>query len=204
MVVIGITGGFGTGKSTVAKLFGQLGAVVLDADALSREAVKPKKLAWRRIVKRFGAKVLNADGTLNRRKLAAIVFKSATLRRRLEAIIHPQVLEALKRSVRQCRRKRGLAAVVLDVPLLIEANAAGLADVLVVVTAPRKVQNLRLKKKYGWTQEEMKSRISAQMDLSAKAALADYVIDNGSSVGNTRKQVKKIWNQQVLRARKQS
>ncbi len=204
MVVIGITGSFGTGKSTVAEFFKQLGAVVLDADALSREAVKPKKSAWRRIVKSFGRRVLNADATINRRKLADIVFKSSALRRKLEGIIHPQVMRAIKRSVREYRKKRSSPALVLDVPLLFEADAADWIDVLVVVTAPRRMQLSRLKKKYGLTRKDLDLRISAQMDLSAKAALADAVVDNGGSVESTRKQVERIWNQRVLRAAKRS
>lgn len=204
MVVIGITGGFGTGKSTVARFFKQLGAVVLDADTLAHQAMEPKKLAWRQIVKRFGTAILNDDSTIDRKQLAEAVFQDEGRRRQLEGIIHPQVLRALKRGVHGYRRMRKVPAVVLDVPLLIEAGAQNLVDLLVVVTAPLPVQMRRLKEKYGWTQEEIGSRISAQMDLSAKAALADYVVDNGSSVENTRKQVKRIWNQQVLRAPKRS
>ena len=193
MVVIGVTGSFGTGKSMVAKMLQELGAVVLDADVFSREAMEPKRLAWRRIIETFGEQVLNEDQTVDRRALARVVFSDAQARRRLEEIIHPQVLRRMKQQLHRLRRQRGVRAAVLDVPLLVEAGARDLVDVLVVVVAPAEVQRERLTKKYGWTDEEVMQRIEAQLDISAKVALADHVVDNGDGLERTRRQVRQIW-----------
>lgn len=197
MVVIGVTGGLGTGKSTVAGMFKQLGAVVLDADVMAHEVMEPKNVAWRQILKTFGEDVLNEDHTINRRRLADIVFRDAQRRRALEAIIHPHVLRRVKQQLHRLRRVRGTRAVVLDVPLLVEVGARDLVDALVVVTAPPEVQRERLKKKFQWSEEEMDARMAAQWDLAAKVALADEVVDNAHGVDVTRTQVKRIWNQRV-------
>jgi dephospho-CoA kinase len=194
MVVIGVTGGVGTGKSTVAKMFRELGAVVLDADAIAHQLMEPKRLCWRRIVERFGQEILNEDHTINRRRLAEIVFRDAQRRNELEAIVHPQVLRQIKQQLHRLRRARGVRAVVLDVPLLVEVDAHGMADALVVVTAPRQAQLERLAHRYG-DPEEVEARIAAQLELSAKAALADFVVDNAGTVDATRTQVKRIWEQ---------
>ncbi|MBI4341561.1 MAG: dephospho-CoA kinase [Candidatus Omnitrophica bacterium] len=197
MVVIGVTGGFGTGKSTVAGMFKRLGAVVLDADAITHELMEPKRLAWRQIVKAFGAGVLNDDETVNRRRLAAIVFEHAPRRRQLEAIVHPKVMRAIARRLHELRRARRMKAVVLDVPLLVETGAQRLVDALVVVTASPEVQRQRLRRKYGTSEEELNARMDAQWNLSAKAALADAVVENSGSVESTRTQVRQLWNQLV-------
>ena len=204
MVVFGVTGGVGTGKSTVARMCKELGAVVLDADVMAHQAMAPRRLAWRQIVKRFGDDVLNEDGTIDRRALAAVVFSDAAARRALEAIVHPQVLRMMKQQLHRLRRRRGLPAVVLDVPLLLEAGMQELADVLVVVTAPAEAQHRRLRAAHGWTEEETAARIAAQWDVGAKAGLADEVIDNSGSVDATRTQVKQLWKQRVSRNKRSS
>jgi dephospho-CoA kinase len=204
MVVIGVTGGIGTGKSTVAGMFRKLGASVLDADAITHKLMEPRKLAWRRIVSAFGEDVLNADQTVNRRKLAGIVFADDELRRRLEAILHPGVMREIRRQVHGLGRSKRVKAAVLDVPLLVEVGAQDLADALVVVTAPRDVQRERLKKQHGWTDDEIEARIRAQWDLSAKAALADHVVDNGNGVDRTRTQVTRLWRILVPASSKRS
>lgn len=195
MVVIGVTGGIGTGKSTVARMFQRFGAVVVDADQLAHQVMEPKRLAWRQIVKTFGEAILNDDHTVNRRRLAARVFNDATLRQRLEAIVHPPVLRAIREQLRRLRRRRRPRAVILDVPLLMEVGAEGLVEAVVVVVAPPGVQRQRLKEKCGWSDREIEARVGAQWDLTAKAALADYVVDNSDGVEATRAQVKRIWSQ---------
>ena len=197
MVVIGVTGGVGSGKSTVAKMFQDLGAQVLDADVLAHEVMEPHSLAWRRIVAAFGDGVVQEDQRINRKALARIVFADPEARRRLEGIIHPQVLRRLKQQLHQLKRRRATPAVVLDVPLLLEAGAQHLVDVLVVVTADAATARSRLQRKHGWSEEEIAQRMAAQWDLSAKAAMADYVLDNGNGLEQTRKQVRHIWKQAV-------
>lgn len=194
MHVIGVTGGVGTGKSTVAKMFQQLGATVLDADVIAHQVMEPKRLAWRQVVKTFGDDVLNEDQTVNRKRLASIVFGNEAHRRQLEAIIHPHVLRLIKRQVHRLRRARRLRAVVLDVPLLFEAGAEGLAQTVVVISARPDIQQQRLQQA-GWSGKDIEARRAAQWDLSAKAALADYVVENSDGLDATRTQVKRIWNQ---------
>ena len=203
MVVIGVTGGFGTGKSTVAKMFQELGAAVLDADAIAHQLMEPKRLAWRRIVEVFGEEILNEDQTVNRQRLGAMVFRDETRRRQLEAILHPQVLRQIKQHLHRLTRLRRVRAAVLDVPLLVEVGAQGLVDALVVVTAPPEVQRERLARKYGGA-HDVEARIAAQWDLSAKAALADYRVDNADGMETTRTQVKRIWEQLVPNRRHRS
>ena len=193
MIVIGLTGGIGTGKSTVARMFERLGAAVLDADRLAHRVMEPKRLAWRRIVETFGEGVLNDDETINRRVLAERVFQDEDARRRLEAIVHPPVLRAMAQSIARQARGRKTKAVVLDVPLLLEANAGRLADVVVVVTAPPEAQQERLRAR-GLSEDEIARRAAAQWDLSAKVAMADFVVDNSDGLDKTRRQVTQVWS----------
>ena len=199
MVVIGLTGSVGTGKSTVAGMFHRLGAQVLDADAIAHQLLEPKRLGWRRVVRTFGESILNDDQTINRAALARIVFRNKARRRQLEAILHPQVLRRIKQELCLARHSGRVPAIVLDVPLLVEAGAQRLVDALIVVTAPAAAQRARLAQRHGWSEDEIEARIRAQWELSAKAALADYVIDNSDGVDATRTQVRRIWNQLVRR-----
>ncbi len=202
MIVIGVTGGWATGKSTVAQMFQELGAVVLDADTIAHEVIEPKRPAWRRIVEVFGEGVLNEDQTIDRKRLADSIFSDARLRQKLEAIVHPPVWKKIKQQLQRLRRLRRVPAVVLDVPLLVEVGAESEVDVLVVVKASPAVQRLRLKQSRGWSDEELKRRLAAQMDLTAKVALADYVVENSSGRKATQTQVKQIWNQRVRAIRR--
>ena len=211
MVIIGLTGGLGTGKTTVARMFEQLGAVVLDADRVAYRAMEPKRLAWRNIVKAFGPDALNEDGTINRRWLAERVFRDDEARRQLEAIVHPRVLRFLTDQIKRLahghdpsgplahektsrkRKSRRVKAVVLDVPLLLEANVQRLADAVVVVTAPPELQRQRLLAR-GMSETDIERRVAAQWDVSAKVALADFVVDNSGGLEHTRRQVIHAWN----------
>ena len=195
MVVIGVTGSVGSGKSTVARCFQQLGAVVLDADAIARDLLQPQRAAWRDVTQVFGKQVLRPDRTIDRRILASIVFRDPRRRRVLERIIHPRVLRIIRQRLGELRRARNVRAIVLDVPLLLEVGAETLVDVVIVVTAPEEVQRARLKAAVGWSHGETTARMRAQWNLSAKVALADYVVDNSDGVEATRTQVRRIWNQ---------
>lgn len=197
MVVIGLTGGLGTGKSTVARMFGRLGAVVLDADAIAHDLLRPGTAAWRQVRRAFGAGLIRRGGSIDRGRLAGVVFRDARARRRLERILHPRVLRRLSGDVRRLTREGRVLAVVLDVPLLLEARASRRADVVIVVRASRAVQRRRLRAGRGWSQEEIGRRINAQWSLSAKAALADHVIDNGGTRAQTRAQVRRLWQQMM-------
>lgn len=198
MIVIGVTGSVGTGKSTVARMFGALGADVLDADAIAREQMRPGRPVWRKIAAAFGPRVVRGNRSLCRQELAKIVFRDAAQRRRLERIVHPAVLAEIRQRIRDARRRRA-KAVVADIPLLVETGSHRWMDALVVVTARPAQQAARLRAKFGWSRDEVEARRRAQMALKAKAALADYVVDNAGSVEATRTQVKKIWKQLVQR-----
>ncbi|TKS57789.1 MAG: dephospho-CoA kinase [Nitrospira sp.] len=177
MILVGLTGGVATGKSTVAKMFKQCGAVVIDADELVREVVTPGKPAWREIVKTFGKAILNPDHTLNRRELGAVVFRNRTKLRQLEQIIHPRVAREQARLTKEIARKHPKAVVIYDVPLLFEAGIDKRVDQTIVVTADRNTQIVRLKKRNGLSRVEAIRRIRTQMPLTKKVRLADIVID---------------------------
>ncbi len=177
MILIGLTGGVATGKSTVAKMFQKCGATVIDADKLARDVVQPGKPAWREIVRRFGKTVLNRDKTINRQTLGQIIFQNRTKRRQLEHIIHPRVAREQARLTRQAVRKDPHSVVIYDVPLLFEAGIDKRVDKTVVVTADRETQIARLKERNGLTRSEALRRIKSQMSLTLKRRHADYVLD---------------------------
>lgn len=199
MVVIGVTGSVGTGKSTVARMFGALGAEVLDADAITHELTRPNQPVWRKIVKRFGPRVVRENGSLCREELARQVFRDPAKRKALERIVHPAVLAEIRRRIRELRQRRNVKAVVADVPLLVETGSQQWMDALVVVTARPAQQRARLRAKFGWSRKQIEARRRAQMPQAAKVALADHVIDNTGSVGATRTQVNRLWKQLLLR-----
>jgi dephospho-CoA kinase len=189
MILIGLTGGVATGKSTLAKMFSQQGAVVIDADELAHEVVKPGKPAWRQIVKTFGKVVLNPDRTLNRRELASIVFRNPAKLHRLEQIIHPRVAREQARLTKQATRENPRAVVIYDVPLLFEARIDKRVDRTIVVTADRTTQIARLKKRNGLSRAEAIRRIRSQMPLTKKVQQADYVLNGTLPFPSLRGQV---------------
>ncbi|MEK6639622.1 MAG: dephospho-CoA kinase [Nitrospirota bacterium] len=193
MILVGLTGGVATGKSTVAKMFKQCGAIVIDADELAHEVVKPGKPAWREIVNTFGKTVLNADRTLNRQALGVIVFRHTAKRRRLERIIHPRVAREQTRLTKQAARKDPHAVVIYDVPLLFEAGIDKRVDRTIVVTADRKTQIARLKKRNGLSRTEAIRRIRSQMPLSKKIHLADIVIDGTRPPRQAMQSIRRIY-----------
>jgi dephospho-CoA kinase len=189
MIVVGLTGGVATGKSTVAEMFKRCGAVIIDADQLARRVVQPGKPAWREIVKTFGTSVLNTDRSINRHALGAIVFHHRGKLRRLEHIIHPRVAREQQRLVSQIAKRRPHAVVIYEVPLLFEAGVDKRVDSIIVVTAGRETQIARLKKRNGLTRAEALQRIKSQMSLAKKARLADAVLNGSRSRSLLKKEV---------------
>lgn len=177
MILVGLTGGVATGKSTVAKMFQRCGAVIIDADELARALVQPGKPAWREIVRRFGTSVLNGDKTINRQALGRIVFQDRTKLRQLERIIHPRVAREQAKLTRQAARNDPRSVVVYDVPLLFEAGIDKRVDKTIVVTTDQATQLARLKKRNGLPRAEALRRIKSQMPLSKKQRQADFVLD---------------------------
>jgi dephospho-CoA kinase len=193
MIVVGLTGGVATGKSTVAKIFKRCGAVVIDADELARDVVKPGKPAWRQIVRTFGRSVLTPDRTINRHALGAIVFRHPAKRRLLEQIIHPRVAREQARRTTQAARQDPHAVVIYDVPLLFEAGIDKRVNRTIVVTADRENQISRLKRRNGLTRAEAIRRIKSQMPLSMKARRADHILDGMSAPSALRTQIRHLY-----------
>lgn len=190
MILIGLTGGVATGKSTVARMFQQCGAIVIDADALAKAVVQPGKAAWQDIVRRFGKSILNPDRTINRQALGAIVFRHPAKRRMLERLIHPRVAREQRRLTREAARKDRDAVVIYDVPLLFESGIAKRVEKIIVVTADQKTQIARLKKRNGLSRAEALRRIRSQMPLTQKIRRADLVIDGTLPRATGRKRVR--------------
>jgi dephospho-CoA kinase len=193
MILVGLTGGVATGKSTIAKMFKRCGAIVIDADELARHVVKPGKPAWREIVELFGKTVLNQDRSLNRQALGSIVFRNPIKRRQLERIIHPRVAREQTRLTKQAARTDPTAVVIYEVPLLFEASVDKRVDKIIVVTADRETQIARLKKRNGLSHAEATRRINSQMPLAKKVQRADHVLIGTLPRPFLRRQVVRLW-----------
>ena len=192
MLKIAITGGAGTGKSTVARMFKELGAEVLDADQIAREAVAVGAPAWVELRRLYGEDYFNPNGELNRSRLAQRVFADPEARRVLDGLIHPRVEAELKARVAELGR-RGKALVLVEVPLLFETGREGAYDRVIVVTAPQALQIRRLRGRDRRGADEIRGILEAQWPLAGKVARADYVVDNGGERRVTAGQVKNIW-----------
>lgn len=192
MLRVGLTGGIGSGKSEVSRRLASYGAVVIDADALAREAVAPGSPGLAAVAAEFGPDVLREDGSLDREKLAGIVFADDERRRRLNAIVHPRVGA---RAEELTAAAPADAVVVYDVPLLAENGLAGMYDVVVVVDAPEDTRVRRLVQRRKMTAEAVRARIAAQATREQRAAIADYVIDNSGSMEQLADQVHVLWDE---------
>jgi dephospho-CoA kinase len=192
MLKVAITGGAGTGKSTVARLFKELGAEVLDADAAAREVVAVGRPAWQELRRVYGEEFFHPDGSLNRARLAQRVFADPEARRALEALIHPLVVQEIMNRVAALERG-GADLVLVEVPLLYETGRESAFDRVIVVTATEAVQIARLRQRDQRGEAEIRGILEAQWPLADKAARADYVVDNGGDLADTRAQVKNIW-----------
>ena len=193
MILVGLTGGVATGKSTVAKMFKQCGAIVIDADKLAREVVEPGKPAWHAIVNTFGRQVVRPDRSLDRHVLGAMVFRNRSKLRRLERIIHPRVAREQQRLVRRIAKRKPRAVVIYEVPLLFEAGVDKRVDKIIVVTADRNTQIARLKKRNGLSRAEALRRISSQMPLAKKTQQADHLLNGTLLRPSLRKQVGQLF-----------
>ena len=195
MILVGLTGGVATGKSTVAKMFERCGAYTIDADLLARKVVEPGTPAWRAIVRAFGKTVLNSDHTLNRRAMAEIVFGDPPKLRRLERFIHPRVAREQVRLTRQATREDPQAVVIYDVPLLFEAGIDTRVKKIIVVTADRQTQITRLKKRNGFSRADALRRIRSQMPIKLKTAAADYLLDGTTARSHLLVQVRRLYRE---------
>lgn len=189
---VGLTGGIASGKSTVAAMLVELGAVLIDGDALAREVVARGTPGLAQVMEEFGEQVLTPEGDLDRPALGRIVFTDETARRRLEAITHPLIFERYAELEAAAAPD---ALVVHDIPLLAESGRADTFDAVVVVDVPVEVQVERMVRDRGWTREEAESRIAAQASREDRLAIATYVIDNTGSLEDLRERVREVYDE---------
>ena len=187
-VVVGLTGSFGSGKTTVAMILKAFGAECIDADALAHDCLRPGTNPYRRIVRLFGRDIVRPDKAIDRARLGRIAFSDSRAVRRLNSFIHPEVIRKIKYRIKSSRKK----VVILDVPLLIESGLDKIVDMIIVVKATQKNQIARLKKRSGLSASDIKKRCSYQIPLRQKMRAADFVIDNNDSISETKKQVARI------------
>ncbi|WP_265446736.1 dephospho-CoA kinase [Flexivirga meconopsidis] len=194
MLFVGLTGGIGSGKSTVSSRLTELGAVVIDADRLAREVVEPGAPGLAQIAKRFGDEVLQADGTLDRPALGAIVFADPEARRDLERITHPRIAELTAQARAAAPRE---AIVVHDMPLLVETGLAANYDLVLIVDASEQVRLDRLVRDRGMAVEDARARIAAQATDEQRRAVADVVLDNNGTREQLLAQVDAVWRERL-------
>jgi dephospho-CoA kinase len=197
MLRVGLTGGIGAGKGEVARRLAGYGALVIDADQLAREVVAPGTPGLAEIVEAFGAGVLLPDGSLDRQLLGEIVFSDATLRSKLNAIVHPRVSERMRESEKAAGEQD---VIVHEIPLLVEEGLAGTFDVVVVVDAPPGTQVERLVSTRRMTRSQALARMSAQTTREERLAAATLVVDNSGSLEDLDGQVAALWGELSRRA----
>jgi dephospho-CoA kinase len=203
MLNVGLTGGIACGKSTVAGMFRQRGALLIDFDELAHAVQEPDRPAWREIVRRFGPEILKADRTIDRRKLGEIVFADREKLDLLNRLVHPAVFEEWQRRIGEIRGAQPDAVVLSDVPLLIEAGLQPLFDLVLLVYAPPEEQLRRLMLRSGLSREEALQRLASQLPIGEKIPRADIVIPNGGSLEATREAVERAWPELLRREAEQ-
>lgn len=186
---IGLTGGIASGKSTVASILVERGAVLVDADRIAREVVLPGTELLEQVANRFGQAILNPDGSLNRKKLGEIVFADDAARKDLEGLLHPQIRLGMKQRMQEAEDTDPGRLVVVDVPLLYESGLQQMFEQVMVVYVPRSKQLERLMARDGITAAQAEQRLNAQMDIEKKKELADIVINNEGSLTDTIRQI---------------
>lgn len=190
-VVIGLTGGIASGKSTVSNMIKEMGITVVDADQISRDVVEIGKPAYNQIVDVFGIDILQEDQTLDRGKLGALIFSDQKKREQLNKIVHPEVRKEMLQQVEE-EKKQGAKLVVLDIPLLFESKLTYMVEKTILVYVDEQTQLERLMRRNNYTKKEAKLRIQSQHPLKEKRKLADEIIDNNGSVENTQIQLEAV------------
>ena len=198
MLLVGLTGGIGSGKSTVARMLEERGAVVFDADLLAREAVEPGTPGHAAVIERFGADVLAPGGELDREALASIVFADPAARRDLEQIVHPEVRRLFAEGSEAYHDTDRI--VVFSAPLMVESGMHTAFEILVVVSATVATQIQRLMRQRGMSEPSIRARIDAQAPLEDKAAVADFLVDNEGTLAELQSQVERLWHDLSARA----
>ena len=192
----GLTGGIGSGKSTVAAMFSDKGALIIDADAISRELMEPGEETFQRVVAAFGEEILLDNGQLNRTHLASLIFANPDEREKLNAIVHPAVRERAQLLREEAVAQQGENATIIeDIPLLTETGQADRFDGVIVVCANEKVRLERLTTQRGILKVDALARIKAQASDEERAQIARWIIDNSGSREDTQHQVERVWQE---------
>jgi dephospho-CoA kinase len=197
MLSVGLTGGIGTGKTTVGRMFVALGCHLIDADAIVHKLIEPPGDVYQSIVAEFGPKILNEHGRINRTVLGEIVFNHPQARTRLNALVHPAVIQRQRDWLQELRSTNPDAIGIVDAALMIEVGSYKDFDRVVVVVCSREEQVRRLRARSGLSDEQIESRIRAQMPIEEKVRFANYVIDNSGSLDDTQKQVERVFTSLV-------
>lgn len=192
-LVVGITGGIATGKTTVCNMLKEMGAPLIDFDQIAREVVEPGRPAWNKIVDYFGRQILMENNHIDRKRLSSIVFADIEKRKRLEALVHPEMYGEFVRQINEIARESPGAIILVAAPLLIELNMQYRFHKVVVVYTSKETQIKRLMKRDNITREQAENILKAQIPIDEKCGYADFVINNEGSLENTRKQVKELW-----------
>ena len=193
MLVIGLTGNFGSGKTTVSGMLAELGAVVINADNLGHELFQPDTQTYREVVAAFGKEILKPDGEIDRHRLGQLVFVNAKALSQLNQIMHPRLYEITRDKIEQYR-KQGADVVVLEAALLIEANWIPLVDQLWITVASEATVLERLKTHRGFDEEQVLARLQSQMKSEEKAKQADVIIYTDCPLGELKKRVAELWH----------
>lgn len=194
-MIYGLTGGIASGKSTVAAMFKELGANIVDADKISREVVNPGTKGANLIRKYFGDELFALDGSLRRDKLAEVIFSDIDARKQLNQILHPLIMEEMKSQTIQFQKEDADGKpIIWDIPLLYEENLTHKVQKVIVVYVPEQLQLVRLMTRNNLNQADAHARIQAQLSIEEKKSLADFLIDNSGTLEQTKRQVVALWN----------
>ena len=189
IMIIGITGSFGSGKTTIAKMFGRLGAYAIDADKVYHSLISPGKSCYKKIIRYFGNDILGGNGHVDRKKLGKIVFKDKSKLVLLNSITHPEIIKEIRKIIKTKKEK----IVIVEAPLLIESGFYKKTDKVILVLNKKEEQVKRVRKSRGLSEQAILKRIRTQMPFKKKPAFADFVIDNSGSKTGTLIQVREIW-----------
>lgn len=201
-IVLGITGGIACGKSLICHFFRELGAAVLSADELAREAVRPGEEAFEKIVAHFGKLILTAEGTIDRARLAEKIFQTPAERQQLNQITHPAIGHLADRRISELRQDPAVPLIIYEAPLLFEAKAEKRVDLVLVVATTPEQQLERLMRRDNLSQEEARQRICAQMPLAEKISRADILVENNASPEETKKLISGIFTKLTVSKKK--
>jgi len=195
MLIVGLTGGAASGKTTVSRVLKEEGAYIIDADQIARELVRPHTPAWKELIRAFGKGILREDGFIHRKKLADKVFASLRQRKLLNQILHPRIRKEMERRAEAIWQKDPEAIVVVDAPLLVELGEHRQMDKVIVVTSTQTQQIERLKERDGISPKEALRMFSSQMPVEDKVKLADFVIRNDGSFQETKKKTREVFKE---------